>query len=363
MVNTKSGSGVDQPAAPRRRARNNTNPNPPPSQPHQTPPAGMEQFLAAQTQLLTNMANTITNMQAQMNQAPPPPPPARDRHREFISHKPPTFSHSLDPLQADDWIKTVEKMLNLAQCTDREKVLYASGRLEGTAADWWDAYTAAHDNPNTISWQEFRSKFREQHIPKGLMKLKKQEFVALKQGAMSVSKYRDKFIQLSRYAPADVADDEEKQDHFREGLIGPIKYQLMVHTFDSFQKMVDKAIMVEHARKEMGEQKRKYESPTQFSSNARPRFNTPQGTPFRSGGQNVNFRQSQYQRFNQQGQQQQQAQHASQSVQRSNFQQNRQGTPTGTPMRNNATAPAGGNTCYRCGEVGHYANRCPKGNG
>jgi hypothetical protein len=106
----------------------------------------------------------------------------------------------------------------------------------------------------------------------------------LKQGVMSVSEYRDKFIQLSRYAPADVADDEEKQDHFREGLIGPIKYQLMVHTFDSFQKMVDKAIMVEHARKEMGEQKRKYESPTQFSSNARPRFNAPQGTPFRSGG-------------------------------------------------------------------------------
>jgi hypothetical protein len=48
-------------------------------------------------------------------------------------------------------IKTVEKMLNLAQCTDREKVLYALGRLEGTAADWWDAYTAAHDIPDTIN--------------------------------------------------------------------------------------------------------------------------------------------------------------------------------------------------------------------
>jgi hypothetical protein len=48
----------------------------------------MEQFLAAQTQLLTNMANTIANMQAQMDKAPPlPPPPARDTHREFMSHK------------------------------------------------------------------------------------------------------------------------------------------------------------------------------------------------------------------------------------------------------------------------------------
>jgi hypothetical protein len=213
----------------------------------------MEQFLATQNQLLTNMANTIANMQAQMNQAPPPPPLAsRDRHREFVSHKPPSFSHSSDPLHAADWIKMVEKTLNIIQCTDREKVLYASGKLEGTAADWWDAYTVAHDTPNTITWQELRNKFREHHIPKGLMKLKKQEFLALKQGSMSVSEYRDNFIQLSRYAPTDVADDAEKQDHFRDGLIGPIKYQLMVHTFENFQKMVDNAIMVELARKEMG---------------------------------------------------------------------------------------------------------------
>jgi hypothetical protein len=150
-------------------------------------------------------------------------------------------------------------MLNIVQCTGREKVLYASGKLEGTAADWWDAYTAAHDTPNTITWQEFKKKFREQHIPKGLMKLKKQKFPALKQGAMSVSEYQDKFIQLSRYAPVDVADDEEKQDHFRDVLVGPIKFQLMVHTFENFQKMVDNAIMVEHARKEMGDQKRKFE--------------------------------------------------------------------------------------------------------
>jgi hypothetical protein len=65
--------------------RNNTNLDPQPSQPHQAPPAGMEQFLAAQTQLLTNMANTIANMQAQMNQAPPPPPPwQRRRPRNWI---------------------------------------------------------------------------------------------------------------------------------------------------------------------------------------------------------------------------------------------------------------------------------------
>jgi hypothetical protein len=36
-------------------------------------------------------------------------------------------------------------MLNIAQCSDREKVLYASGHLTSPAADWWDSYVAAHD--------------------------------------------------------------------------------------------------------------------------------------------------------------------------------------------------------------------------
>jgi hypothetical protein len=54
------------------------------------------------------------------------------------------------------------------------------------------------------------------------MKIKKKEFLSLKQGNMSISKYCDRFIQLSRYAPDEVADDEIKQEHFIEGLNGPL---------------------------------------------------------------------------------------------------------------------------------------------
>jgi hypothetical protein len=66
------------------------------------------------------------------------------------------------------------------------------------------------------------------------MKIKKKKFLLLKQGNMTVSEYRDKFIQLSRYALEEVADDEQKQEQFMEGLIGPLQYQLVSHTFPSF---------------------------------------------------------------------------------------------------------------------------------
>jgi hypothetical protein len=101
-----------------------------------------------------------------------------------MSHKPPTFASSPDPLDADDWLKSVEKMLIISQCSDWEKVLYASGRLTGPAADWWDSYTAAHDAVDTITWAEFATQFRNYHIPAGLMKIKKKEFLSLKQGSM-----------------------------------------------------------------------------------------------------------------------------------------------------------------------------------
>src|SRR6187551_1787540 len=269
MVNTRSGSGVDQPPV-NRQGRANPNPNPPPNRAS----VAMDQILANQTQILQGMANTLAAMQAQNNNNNNNQ--QRDKHREFMSHKPPTYSHSADPLDADDWLKTVEKKLDMAQCNDREKVLYASGRLEGSASDWWDAYLAAHATPDAITWQEFRTNFRSHHIPAGVMKLKKKEFLSLKQGGMTVSEYRDKFIQLSCYAPDEVKEDEQKQERFLEGLIPPLQYQVMSHTFPTFQKLLDKAIGLESKRRELGEQKRKFMSSGQSSSNTRPRFQQPQ---------------------------------------------------------------------------------------
>ncbi|MCL1415431.1 hypothetical protein M3J43_25855, partial [Escherichia coli] len=66
-------------------------------------------------------------------------------------HHPPTFSHVVDPLDVDDWLKVIEKKLDIAQCNDLEEVLYASRRLEGSATDWWDVFTAAHPNADTIT--------------------------------------------------------------------------------------------------------------------------------------------------------------------------------------------------------------------
>jgi hypothetical protein len=88
------------------------------------------------------------------------------------------------------------------------------------------------------------------------MKIKK-EFLSVKQEGMSVAEYRDKFIELSRYATEEVAEDKKKQELFLDGLVGSLQYQLMSYPFPTFQQLVYAAIRLEHKRKELGEQKRK----------------------------------------------------------------------------------------------------------
>jgi hypothetical protein len=117
-------------------------------------------------------------MQAAQPQAPPPPP--RDRLGDFQRTKPPTFSQAVEPMDANDWLKSVEKKLQVVQCNNHEKVLLASHQLSDPAADWWDAYGEAHEEPESINWLEYRASFGARHVSQGVIKLQNKEFHDLK---------------------------------------------------------------------------------------------------------------------------------------------------------------------------------------
>jgi hypothetical protein len=76
--------------------------------------------------MLQTLNNMQPNQQADQQQAPPPPPPHQSHLAEFLQTCPTTFSQAKDPMEAEDWLNGVEKTLVIAQCTDREKVLFAA---------------------------------------------------------------------------------------------------------------------------------------------------------------------------------------------------------------------------------------------
>jgi hypothetical protein len=48
-------------------------------------------------------------------------------------------------MDVDDWLKTIEKKLHVVQCSNWERVLFASHQLEGPASEWWDTYVNAYE--------------------------------------------------------------------------------------------------------------------------------------------------------------------------------------------------------------------------
>jgi hypothetical protein len=45
------------------------------------------------------------------------------------------YNQAVEPLEANDWLRAVEKQLATAQCNDHEKVLYVSSQLQGATQD------------------------------------------------------------------------------------------------------------------------------------------------------------------------------------------------------------------------------------
>jgi hypothetical protein len=213
MVNTRNSQCNGQPS----NNNNNSNNN-----------VILEQPIATQNQLMQVVLQTLNNMQpnqqAHQQQAPPPPPPHQSHLAEFLRTRPATFSQAKDPMEAEYWVKGVEKKLVITQCTDREKVLFAADQLFGTAANWWETYCSTHADVDSITWNEFKTHFRNHYVHRGTMKLKKKEFTNLRQGSMTVNEYLNSFIQLSRYATEDINTDKKKQDMFLEGLNDDIQF-------------------------------------------------------------------------------------------------------------------------------------------
>jgi hypothetical protein len=165
----------------------------------------------------------------------------------------------------------------VVQCNNHEKVLLASYQLSDPAANWWDAYVEAHEEPKSINWPEFRAAFRAHHVSQGVIKLKK-EFQDLKQGSMSVNEYVTKFTQLSRYALHEVNIDEKKQECFLNGLNYGLTYALDARDFENFQGMVKKDLVLENHRGVI-ERKCKLVRQHQPSSSSKPRVATSSARP------------------------------------------------------------------------------------
>ena len=55
----------------------------------------------------------------------------------FLRNHPPTFKGRYDPDGAQTWLKEIERVFRVMQCTEVQKVRFGTHKLPEEADDWW----------------------------------------------------------------------------------------------------------------------------------------------------------------------------------------------------------------------------------
>jgi hypothetical protein len=217
-------------------------PNPPP-----VPPT-LAEAIAALVNATTDNTRFLREMAGQQLQQQGgwayPQGPHEKSYLDFSETRPPLFVKAEDPLEADEWIYVIEQKFGLLRCSETQKPLFAAQQLRGPASTWWGNFVAVQLANHQITWDEFKLAFREHYIPEGVLHMKQEEFMKLKQGGDTVTQYLNKFNHLSQYA-IDQVDTDIKKNYFMRGLNDRMQRKMATCIDLTYGRAVSTALAVE----------------------------------------------------------------------------------------------------------------------
>ena len=162
--------------------------------------------------------------------------------QRFRAHHPPTFTGGGDPMGVDHWFIQIKKVLEVMEITsDTTRIRIAAFQLEGEAQVWWRWAKTSRDL-EVMTWAEFQELFMGKYFPEIA---KAQEFLELKQGAMTMMDYVTRFTELARFADDYVATDMAKVRRFENGLKLSIRGRIVGLRLRDMDSMVGTALTIE----------------------------------------------------------------------------------------------------------------------
>lgn len=191
-------------------------------------------------------------------------PRGETRYVDFTKTGPPVFTKANEPLEADDWLRTMEQKFSLIHCSEIQKPLFAAQQLRGAAGAWWENFHAIQAPGHQVTWAEFKDAFHAHYVPEGVMTMKLEEFLALQQGDKTVMEYMGTFNHLSQYASDHVNTNRKKKACFMRGLNTKLQTMMTTCHNATYYEAVNIAIASEEKNKKHKEAKKKKGVSTSF---------------------------------------------------------------------------------------------------
>jgi hypothetical protein len=249
-------------------------------------------------------------------------------------------------LEADAWLRAIEAKLDVltSPCSEERKVKFAAMYLRGPALLWCDHFKMMQPNGHEITWAEFKTAFKNHHIPKGMVERKLNELLNLRQGSDSVYQYAQNSTTCICMVTTMLIQMPRKWIAFAGVLILSSMKKLNPIKTNNYHEIVDLAISQEDAMKKVQNAK-KMKAAFNFNNAPKRKFRIVQKAP-----QNFQRNQRSGRWVAKPPQNQQQGNFRSPNFQQQN-------------ARHNAPPPARTNNeghCYNCGKPGHFMNACPQ---
>ncbi|KAL8115167.1 hypothetical protein AgCh_021844 [Apium graveolens] len=127
--------------------------------------------------------------QQQQQQQQQPATPPTETFKNFQDVNPPEFKGSVDLVEANAWLKEIEKAFDLVGAGVGQKTKFSSYFLKGEANYWWES-KRAFEGGDFMTWERFIELFLEKYFPRVAM-FELTSYVAVVQKAMVIESRND----------------------------------------------------------------------------------------------------------------------------------------------------------------------------
>ncbi|KAG6473402.1 hypothetical protein ZIOFF_067318 [Zingiber officinale] len=193
----------------------------PPSSPPPPPPQSLsshEQMLAGMNQFFA----LFTGHDVELGRKAKP----EAVYERFRKMGPKDFSGTIDPMVAENWIKSIEVIFRFMALEDADMVRCATYLLKDDALLWWEGASLSID-PNTLTWEGF------------------------KEGDHSVAEFVREFDRGCHFVPLIANNPKEKLRHFIDGLRPILHRDVRVADPKEFAKAVTRALRAKQDQRDI----------------------------------------------------------------------------------------------------------------